>query len=90
MNPQSLRDQIGNVNLTEAARSAMSVADAVQNCPTKGARLMGIMAAALITIEASNLNLSDVLTMTRNAINHADGRRPEFAAVDAYVRNEIL
>lgn len=86
----NLRDQIGNVSLTDAAHAAMSVADAVQNCPSKGARLMGIMAAALITIEASNLNLHDVLAMTRNAINHADGRRPEFAAVGDYIRNEVL
>ncbi|MEG2140964.1 MAG: hypothetical protein RRY20_09285 [Bilophila sp.] len=86
----TLRDQLGNVSLTDAAHTAMSVADAVQTCPRKGARLIGIMAAALITIEASNLNLQDVLAMTRNVINHADGRRPEFAAVDAYVRNEVL
>ena len=85
-----MRDLIGNAPLAESAEVAMRVADAVQHEPRKGARLLGLLAAALITLEASQLSLHDVLGMARNAMNDAEGRRPEFRAVDAYIRNEIL
>ena len=85
-----MRDLIGNAPLTASAEAAMRVADAVQHEPHKGARLLGLLAAALIAMEASRCNLHDVLGMARNAMNDAEGRRPEFRAVDAYIRNEIL
>ena len=45
-----MRDLIGNAPLAESAEVAMRVADAVQHEPRKGARLLGLLAAALITL----------------------------------------
>lgn len=86
----SLRDKLGNAKLTHAAQAAMSVADAVQNFPDKGVRLMGMASAFLIASDESGLPVPDLMSMARNCMNHADGRRPEFKAVGDYIRNEIL
>lgn len=88
--PVILRDLLGNAPLVEAARATMGVANAVQDHPNKGVRLMGIASAFLIASEAAGLPVSDVIGMARNCINTADGKRPEFAAVADYIHNEIL
>lgn len=87
---QTLRDALGNTRLSEAANVAMAVANAVQSIPSKGARIAGTAAAFLILLEESGMPAPDVLGMARNIINHAEGRRPEFAAVTDYIREEVL
>lgn len=81
---------MGGVPLKEAARATMSVADALQHSPLKGARLMGLTCAFLITAESAGLPVPDLMGMARNCMNHGEGRRPEFRAVDDFINNEIL
>jgi len=90
MTPNKLRDLLGNADLTQSARAAMSVATGVQDYPDKGVRLMGTAAAFLLAAEASGLPVTDVIGMARNCINTAEGKRPEFAAVADYVQHEVL
>ena len=86
----ALRDLAGNADVAEAARVAMSVADAVQKSPSRGARFVGMAAAFLLVCENAGLPVSDLMGMARNCMNMARGVRPEFSAVSEYVRNEVL
>lgn len=88
--PSALRDLMGNVPLKEAATATMSIADAIQHSPLKGARLMGLTCAFLIAAESAGLPVPDLMGMARNCMNDGEGRRPEFRAVDDFINNEIL
>ncbi|WP_303237183.1 hypothetical protein [uncultured Bilophila sp.] len=68
----------------------MSVADAVQHSPLRGARLLGLTCAFLLAAEATGLSVPDLMGMARNCMNDGEGRRPEFRAVDDFINNEIL
>ena len=81
---------MGNVPLKDAARAAMSVADALQHVPRKGARLLGLTCAFLLTAESAGLSVPELMGMARNCLNHGEGRRPEFRAADDFINNEIL
>ena len=45
---------MGNVPLKEAATATMSIADAIQHSPLKGARLMGLTCAFLMAAESAD------------------------------------
>lgn len=89
-NSAPLRDLTGNAPLRESSNAAMSVADALQHVPHKGARILGAAVASLILAECAGLNTYDLMTMARNCMSDAEGRRPEFAAVEEFIRKEIL
>lgn len=86
----ALRDLAGNAPLTACAEAAMSVADAIQTTPHKGAQLMGAACALLLLAESSGLPVPDLMGMARNCMHTAQGRRPEFAAVADYINQEIF
>ena len=88
--PSVLRDLMGNTPLKEAATTTMSIADALQHSPLKGARLMGLTCAFLMAAESAGLPVPDLMGMARNCMNDGEGRRPEFRAVDDFINNEIL
>lgn len=88
--PSSLHLLTGNAPLTIVAEAAMSVVNGVQNIPEPGARLLGLACAFLLTAEEAGLSVPDLMGMARNAMNTAEGKRPEFTAVAAYLRNEVL
>lgn len=88
--PSTIRDLVGNASLVSTARCAMSALDAVQTEPDKGAQFLGLAAAFLLAAEVSGLSVPDFMGYARNAINHAEGRRPEFEAVATYVAYEML
>ncbi|MDE7064510.1 MAG: hypothetical protein K2O70_03455 [Desulfovibrionaceae bacterium] len=88
--PSALRDLAGNAPLVECARAAMSVADALQRIPDRGARLAGASAAFLLMAERAGITPCDLMGMARNCMNTAEGRRPEFAAVEEYINKEIF
>ena len=90
MAPSKLRDLLANAPITDAANAAMAVVDSVQSCPNNGVKLLGFSAAFLLAVEASGLTVSDVMVYTKNAINNAEGKRPEFQAVSRYIDNEVL
>lgn len=88
--PQTLNDLMGNVSLTEAARAAMSVADAVQNFPNQGVRLAAIVSVFTLAMEITGLNPAEVVGRAKNVVNQAEGRRPEFRAVQSYLAVEVF
>lgn len=90
MAPSKLRDFLANAPITEAANAAMAVVDSVQSYPNNGVKLLGFSAAFLLAVEASGLTVSEVMVYTKNAINNAEGKRPEFQAVARYIENEVL
>lgn len=90
MAPSKLRDLVGNAPLKDASMAAMSIIDAVQNCKDNGVKVLGLTAAWLLIVESSGISVSDLLAYSRNCINTAEGRRPEFKAVESYINNEIL
>lgn len=89
-NSAPLRDLTGNAPLRESSNAAMSVADALQHVPHKGARMLGAAASFLLMAECAGLNTYDLMAMARNCMNDAEGRRPEFSAVEEFIRKEIL
>jgi len=88
MIPGFNRDQLGNADVHETAVAAMSVIDTLQK-HNKGVQIAAICAAFKLLSERCNVPLSDAMTITNNIMNHADGRRPEFKAVEAYLKNEL-
>ena len=88
--PQTLRDLLGNAPLRETARLTMSIADAIQHEPNQGARLGAVLAAASVAADIAGLPLYDCLTMTRNLMHSAEGKRAEFAAVESYMAQEVF
>ena len=88
--PSALRDLTGNAPLVACAEAAMSVADAIQKIPHKGAQLVGASCAFLLLAESSGLSIPDLMGTARNCMNTAEGRRPEFAAVNEYINKEIF
>lgn len=86
----NLTDLMGNCPVDSAARACMAIANGVQHERHKGARLMGLASAFLIAAEEAHLSVTDLMTMARNCMNHAEGRRPEYAAVTEYINKEII
>lgn len=87
---QQLRDLTANCTTRDAAQCCMAVASAIQANPDRGARLMGLATAFLMAAEASGLPVPDLMGYARNCMNTAEGKRPEFAAVNNYIEEEIL
>lgn len=90
MATSKLRDLIGSAPLTDASQAAMAVVDSIQGCRNNGIKLLGLSAAFLLIVEESGISVSDLLAYTRNCINTAEGKRPEFKAVHRYITNEVL
>lgn len=88
MNPFS-RDRLNSADPHASAVAAMTVIDRLQNFPPEQA-LIGLAATFLFVAEHFGINAQDAFTVTKNVINHADGRViPEFKAVRDFVRNEL-
>lgn len=97
INPDRLRDQIGNADLTRVSTAAFSVMNSIQNQRDEeeggilpGECVAAITAAFVLTLESSRLPASDVISITRNMMADADGRRPEFKAITDYIKKEVL
>lgn len=82
------RTRLMNMAVTDASRAAMQVIDALQHHRPE-AQAVGACAAFLLLAEASGIPAQDLFTATKNIINGAEGKRPEFAAVEMYVQQEI-
>lgn len=79
---------MNNADPQLVARAGMTVADRLQDFPAD-AQVMGVAALFLILAEASGVPAQDVFTATKNLMSNQEGRRPEFAALSDYVRNEL-
>jgi hypothetical protein len=83
------RDLFMNTNLKAVSTSAMKLVDAVQDRPNHE-QLAAFGAAFLLMVEQSGMSLSDVMCAVKNMMHHAEGKRPEFKAAEAYMRHELF
>jgi hypothetical protein len=76
------------IPVNEAAVSTMRVIDAVQDLPPEH-QVVAITSAFKLLAERFNVAPQDAFTITSNIMNNAEGRRPEFEAVKAYLQHEL-
>lgn len=66
----------------------MRVIDRIQTL-SPAVQLHACAAVFLLVSERFGFEPQDVFSYTNNLMNYAEGRRPEFAAVRAYLENEL-
>lgn len=82
------RDAMTNANLKNVAGAAQDALDRLQRHP-KGVQAPAVCSLFLALSEATGVSIQDLLEITQRMTRHADGRRPEFAAVVDYMRGEL-
>lgn len=82
------RDLMNNVPVKTAATSTMAVINALQDMHPH-VQMIALTAAYKLMVERFNISPHDVFTVADNVMNHADGRRDEFAAVADYLKGEL-
>lgn len=84
-----IADALNNASAQRSAIAAMNVIDRLQHFEA-GEQVIGAAATFLLLCEHYGVPAQDAFTVTKNAMNHADGRQiPEFRAVKMYVENEL-
>lgn len=83
------RDTLNMTGIKPAANAAMTVIDRLQDFQPN-VQLVGLAAAFLSMATHLGIPAQDVFTVTTNLINDAEGKRAEFAAVDAYLEGEVF
>ena len=82
------KDRMNNVPVIDVARAAMSLLNVAQDL--KPEEFVPAYAASfLLVCERYGLKPQEVFTAASNIMNYAQTRRPEFRAVDAFVRKEL-
>lgn len=82
------RDHMTNAPIRSVAQATMALIDVNQDKPPEH-QLLALGAAFLLMTEHLRVAPADVWGFTNNLMNHAEGRRPEFAAVAAYMEGEL-
>lgn len=83
------RDLINNANPARVANATMAVIDATQRGFQPHEQMHAMAAAFLLLSEHWGLSPQDLFTATKNLMNDNLGKRPEFAAVQQYMREEL-
>jgi hypothetical protein len=81
-------DKFNNSKLRESASSAFALLDVNQDEPAH-IQLHAAAAYFLLLCEHHDLPPQDVFIATKNLMNHAEGPRPEFRAIRAYMEGEL-
>ena len=81
-------DMFKSVNVPEVANATMAVIDTIQDTPPH-VRVAAISCAFLLMCERVGIEPQDAFSVVTNLMNFADGKRPEFAAVKAYLEGEV-
>lgn len=81
-------DRLNSMPIDVAGQAAMQVIDTLQRYPRE-AQVLGSAAVFVLLCERFGINVQDVMTVTSNLMHHAEGRRPEFAAVTEYLAREL-
>lgn len=82
------RDKLSNLKVRKAANAAMLVIDTMQQLPPEE-QIAGLAAAFLLLADRVKMSPQEMFSFTTSIMNHADGRRPEFAAVAQYMDMEL-
>lgn len=81
-------DRMMNLPVIDGALAAMQVVDSLQRHQPE-ARILGAAAVFVLLAERFGVSMQDVMGATKKLMNHAEGRRPEFAAIGEYLRHEV-
>lgn len=81
-------DLFANVDRRAAANAAFSVLDALQRFSPEH-RIVGLTAAFVLLAEHLGVRPLNVFEIVSNVMRDAMGRRPEFAAIEQYLKNEL-
>ncbi|MDO8839671.1 MAG: hypothetical protein Q7V31_12160 [Parvibaculum sp.] len=82
------RDLLLSTPTRTAASRTMQVIDGVQDYQPHE-QIVALAATFLLLCERWNTDPRDALRITDRIINHAEGKRPEFAAVRDYMEGEL-
>lgn len=82
------RDLLNSVGVRTAAVTTTAILDAIQD-QSPEAQMVAVTAAYKLMIERFDIPPQDLMTVTDNVMNHADGRRVEFLAVKDYMAGEL-
>lgn len=81
------RDVLNNISPTVGATATLQLIDSIQESPVE-VQMFAITAAFKLLQERFNVHPQDAFTVAHNVMNHAEGRRVEFAGVEAYMKHE--
>ena len=82
------RDLFASANLRDVSVGSMALIDTIQDMQPHIA--MGALTATFLMLcDFWKVDAKDAFRLTSNIMNHADGRRPEFRAVAAYMEGEL-
>lgn len=83
------RDRLNTLPTEAVAQRTMQLLDLVQDF-TPEEQIASLSATFLLLMERFNVSAQDAFGTTSRIIHHADGtRRPEFAALRQYLREEL-
>lgn len=81
-------DRFNNMNVRKAAQASMHIINAIQQMPPEE-QVAGMASTFLLLADHNRMTPQEMFAVVANIMNHADGRRPEFAAVAQYMENEL-
>lgn len=84
------RDIVASADVRLAATSTMQVLDAIQSIRPREYQITALACSFQLLAERVGLEPQDLFALSTNIMNHADGRRPEFAAVRQYLKEELI
>ena len=76
-----------NADKRETANMAIDMLDKIQDEP-KEIQSAGLIVLFKIMVDLYDLNVSEVIGIAGNIMSNIDGKRPEFKAVEEFMRNE--
>lgn len=82
------RDLFNNASVKVVAPAAMALIDTIQGCQPH-TQVAAITSVFMLLCEHHKIPAHDAFAAVTNLMNHAEGRRPEFAAVRQYMEEEL-
>ena len=82
------RDLFNNASVGAVANCAMAIINVTQDMRPQN-QIAALAAAFLLVCERHDMHAPDAFAVITNIMNHAEGRRPEFAAVRQYMEEEL-
>lgn len=81
-------DQFHSASPALVAEATMRVIDRIQQLPPS-VQIHAAAAVFVLLTQRFAIDTQDAFSATSNLMNYAEGRRPEFEAVRAYLENEL-
>lgn len=88
MNSPLDRDRMNMADPVAVGRAAMTNIDALQDLPAHE-QVLGLATTFLLLCDRFGLRPNDVFLTSQNVMNGVAGKRPEFAAVQSYLAEEV-